>query len=111
MFQILCIRTAMKCLCNPLTDCCTAIEALRSIASALAVRTIWVVATVPIGWHFWGLPGVIWAVAFSESPVLAILYWRLWRAKVVKFHRELLVLVILGGGCAAGWFLAQLLPH
>jgi O-antigen/teichoic acid export membrane protein len=111
MFQILCIRTAMKCLYNPLSSCCTAIEALRSIASALAVRTIWVVATVPLGWHFWGLTGVIWAVAFSETPVLAILYWRLWRANIIRFHRELLVLVMIGGGCGAGWFLARFLPH
>jgi O-antigen/teichoic acid export membrane protein len=110
MFQILCIRTAMKCLFNPLSVCCTAIDALQSIASALTVRMIWVVATVPLGWHFWGLPGVVWAVAFSETPVLAILYWRLWRAHVVRFHRELLVLVLIGVGCAAGWGLAHFLP-
>jgi hypothetical protein len=111
MFQILCIRTAMKCIYNPLSNCCTAIEALRSIASALAVRTFWVVATVPVGWHFWGLPGVIWAVAFSETPVLALLYWRLWRANIVRLHRELLVLVMIGGGCFIGWLLLPILPH
>jgi O-antigen/teichoic acid export membrane protein len=111
MFQILCIRTAMKCLYNPLSSACTAIEALRSIASALAVRTFWVVATVPIGWHFWGLTGVIWAVAFSETPCLAILYWQLWRAKIVKIHRELFVFVLIGAGCAVGWLLVPFLPH
>jgi O-antigen/teichoic acid export membrane protein len=110
MFQILCVRTAMKCLYHPLSVCCTAIEALQSIASGLALRTVWVVATVPLGWHFWGLTGVIWAVAFSETPVLAILYWRLWRAKIVRFHRELLVFVMIGAGSAVGWFLLRLLP-
>ena len=41
---------------------------------------LWVLVTLPIAWHYWGLVGVIWAVAFSETPVLAILYWTLWRA-------------------------------
>jgi len=110
MFQILCLRTAMKCVYHPLNVCCTAIDALQSIASALALRTLWVVATVPLGWHFWGLTGVIWAVAFSEAPVLVILYWRLWRANVVRFHRELLVLVMIGAGCGVGLLLLPFLP-
>ncbi len=110
MFQILCIRTAMKCIFHPLSVCCTAIDALQSIAGGLLVRMIWVVVSVPIGWHFWGLKGVVWAVAFSESPVLAILYWRLWRAEVVRAHREVLALVMVGAGCAAGWLLSRFLP-
>jgi O-antigen/teichoic acid export membrane protein len=109
MFQILCIRTAMKCIFNPLSVCCTAIDALQSIAASLFVRMIWVVITVPIGWRGWGLQGVIWAVAFSESPVLAILYWRLWRAHVVRGSRELLALAMVGAGCGAGWLLTHFL--
>jgi O-antigen/teichoic acid export membrane protein len=110
MFQILSIRTAMKCLFNPLSVCLTAIDALQSIAGGLLARMFWVVITIPVAWHFWGLQGVIWAVAFSESPVLAILYWRLWRADIVRAHRELLAFAMVGAGCGAGWFLSRFLP-
>jgi hypothetical protein len=49
-------------------------------------------------------------VAFSEAPVLAILYWRLWRAQVVRWYRELLTLAMVGAGCAAGSLLSDFLP-
>jgi O-antigen/teichoic acid export membrane protein len=110
ILQILCVRTAMKCLFNPLSACCLAIDATRSIAASHAVRMVWVVITVPIGWHYWELPGVVWAVALSETPVLAVLYASLLRAKIIRFERELLTLGMIGAGCAAGLVLAHFLP-
>jgi hypothetical protein len=71
---------------------------------------VWVVITVPIGWHYWELPGVVWAVALSETPVLAVLYASLLRAKIIRFERELLTLGMIGAGCAAGLLLAHFLP-
>jgi O-antigen/teichoic acid export membrane protein len=110
ILQILCVRTAMRCLFNPLSACCLAIDATRSIAVSHALRMVWVVITVPIGWHYWELPGVVWAVALSETPVLAVLYASLLRAKIIRFERELLTLGMIGAGCAAGLLLAHFLP-
>jgi O-antigen/teichoic acid export membrane protein len=110
IFQVLCIRTAMKCLFNPLSNCCVAIDATRSISASLVLRMIWVIISVPLGFYYWGLPGVVWAVAFSETPVLIFLYWTLWRARVVRLFRELLPLAFVGIGCAAGWLLSHFLP-
>jgi O-antigen/teichoic acid export membrane protein len=110
ILQILCVRTAMRCLFNPLSNCCVAIDETRSIAFSHVLRMIWVVAGVPIGWHYWQLPGVVWAVALSETPVLVVLYVTLFRANVIRFVRELPMLGMIGAGCAMGFVLARFLP-
>jgi O-antigen/teichoic acid export membrane protein len=110
IFQILCIRTAMKCLFHPLSVCCIAINATHSLSVSQVVRMVWVVMTVPLGWHFWGLPGVVWAVAVSELPGLFALYWTLWRAGVVRIVRELLPPAMVALGCLVGLMLCRFLP-
>jgi O-antigen/teichoic acid export membrane protein len=107
MFEILCVRSAMKCLFNPLSACCLAIDATRAIAASLAVRTVWVVVGVPLGWYFWGLIGVVWAVALSETPVLLVLYAALYRARLLRFGRELLPVAMVAAGCALGLVFAR----
>jgi O-antigen/teichoic acid export membrane protein len=102
MFEVLCLRSAMKCLFNPLSACCLAIDATRSIAASLAVRTVWVIVSVPLAWYLWGLTGVVWAVALSETPVLIVLYATLYRARLLRFSRELLPIALIGVGCALG---------
>jgi O-antigen/teichoic acid export membrane protein len=110
MFQILCVRSAMKCLFNPLSACCLAIDATRAIAASLAVRTVWVVVALPFSWRLWGLYGVVWAVALSETPVLVVLYATLFRARLLRLGRELWPVAMLLLGCALGLVGARFLP-
>jgi O-antigen/teichoic acid export membrane protein len=110
IFEILCIRTAMKCLFNPLSVCCIAINATHSLSVSLVVRMIWVVVSVPLGWHYWGLSGVVWMVAVSELPGLFALYWSLWRGGVLRIFRELFPVALVGIGCALGLLLKRFLP-
>jgi O-antigen/teichoic acid export membrane protein len=110
IFQILCIRSAMKCLFNPLAACCIAIDATRAIAFSLAVRTIWVVISVPLAYYQWGLPGVVWAVALSETPVLVILYATLYRAGLLRLGRELWPVAMTLAGCAVGLVFMRFVP-
>jgi O-antigen/teichoic acid export membrane protein len=110
IFEILCIRSAMKCLFNPLSACCLAIDKTRAIAASLAVRTVWVVVTVPLAYYQWGLTGVVWAVALSETPVLVVLYATLYRARLLRFRGELLPPAMVLGGCALGLLAARFLP-
>jgi O-antigen/teichoic acid export membrane protein len=102
MFEVLCVRSAMKCLFNPLSACCLAIDATRAIAASLAVRTVWVIVSVPLAWYLWGLTGVVWAVALSETPVLVVLYATLYRARLLRFSRELLPIALIAAGCVLG---------
>jgi O-antigen/teichoic acid export membrane protein len=110
ILQVLCLRTAMRCVFNHLSACCLAIDATRSIAASHALRMVWVVAAVPIGWHYWGLVGVVWAMALSETPVLVVLYAALIRAKLIRWEMELVTLGTVGAGCSAGLLLAHFLP-
>jgi O-antigen/teichoic acid export membrane protein len=110
MFQILCVRSAMKCLFNPLSACCLAIDATRAIAASLAVRTVWVVISVPLSFRFWGLDGVVWAVALSETPVLLVLYATLFRARLLRLGRELWPIAMVLAGCAIGLACTRFLP-
>jgi O-antigen/teichoic acid export membrane protein len=110
IFEILCIRSAMKCLFNPLSACCLAIDQTRAIAISLAVRTVWVVVSVPLAYYQWGLPGVVWAVALSETPVLVILYGALYRARLLRLRRELLPPAMVLAGCGLGLLCARFLP-
>jgi O-antigen/teichoic acid export membrane protein len=110
MFQILSVRSAMKCLFNPLSACCLAIDATRAIAASLAVRTIWVVISVPLSFRLWGLNGVVWAVALSETPVLLVLYATLFRARLLRFGREVWPVAMVLAGCAIGLVCARFLP-
>lgn len=107
LFEVLCIRTAMKCIYNPLQVCCIALDDTRTVAGSVVVRMVWVVISVPLGWHYWGLSGVVWAVAFSETPVLIVLYWSLARARIMRFHRELVPLALVAAGCLAGWLFTR----
>ena len=107
MFEILCVRSAMKCLFNPLSACCLAIDATRAIAASLAVRTVWAVVTYPLAWYLWGLIGVVWAVALSEAPVLLVLYATLYRARLLRFWRELLPVAMVAGGALLGLLAAR----
>lgn len=111
IFQILCIRTAMKCLFNPLSNCCVAIDKTRNVAASNVTRVLWAVIAIPLGWSIWGFEGVVWAVALSELPVLTILYGTLWRARIVRFALEILPLVMVAAGALMGSVLARFLPQ
>lgn len=110
MVQILCVRTATRCIYNPLSVCCFAIDALRSMSVSLVVRMVWVIVTIPAGWYGWGITGVLWAVGLSEVPVVLVLYWTLWRARVVRPSFEFMPLGLVGLGCGLGWILCRVLP-
>ncbi len=105
MFEVLCLRSAMKCLFNPLSACCLAIDATRSIAASLAVRTVWVIVSVPLAWYLWGLTGVVWAVALSETPVLIVLLTAtLYRSgfEVPATRAHCLTIALIAVGCGTG---------
>ena len=109
MFQILCIRTAMKCIFNPLSVCCTAIDALQSIASSIGADDLggghgpdWLAFLGP---ERRDLGRSLFGVARFGDLILEA-----GRAQVIRAHREVLALVMVGGGCAVGWFLSRFLP-
>jgi O-antigen/teichoic acid export membrane protein len=110
MVSILCGRTALMALVNPAETCLSALGLprytfWRSVARAVAV---WV--ALPLGYHFGGVAGLIWATIASEIPALLVLWPKLRRMGILRFDRELLAVLLFATGLAVGHAVAQVLP-
>jgi O-antigen/teichoic acid export membrane protein len=100
MLRLLCIRAA--------TRCVTAICQQRLVAaghpeytfrSSLA-RALWTVPPLLVGWHAFGLLGVLVAVAIAELPALFVLHFGLNRLGLLSVIRETLALGAFLAGLA-----------
>ena len=67
-------------------------------------RSIWIVAGIPLSWHLWGLQGVVWCVAFSELPVLVVIWTGMAKQNALRPLLEARSVVI----CATGYSLGRL---
>jgi O-antigen/teichoic acid export membrane protein len=110
IFEVLCLRTASKCVFNPLAVCCLAIDATAYIAASQVVRMVCVVIAVPLGWYLWGLSGVVWGAALSELPSLGLMYWKLWRSGIVRVPREIVPPALVAAGWLFGLAVSRFLP-
>jgi len=71
-------------------------------STILFVRLITLVAGLLMAFHWFGLPGALWAIVGSQLlPAVAILIW-LARVKLLDLKRELLLLAIFPLGLIAG---------
>jgi O-antigen/teichoic acid export membrane protein len=102
MLQILCVRLAMRCALVPCQSCMVALGLPKYAFLVTLVRTVWIVPGMLVGWHFWGIAGLVWAAALSEVPVLFVLWFGLWRQRVLNLRREALALGLVGLGLAVG---------
>ncbi len=68
-------------------------------------RAIWIVVGIPISWHLAGLPGVVWCVALSETPVLVVIWTGMSKQKMLRPIFELRSLAIWATSCALGWLM------
>ncbi|HSN84654.1 MAG TPA: oligosaccharide flippase family protein [Polyangiales bacterium] len=73
-------------------------------------RAMWIVIGIPVTWHFGGLNGVVWWVAFSEVPVLIVTWTGLIKNKLLRPMFELRGLLIWGAAAFLGFMLEALLP-
>jgi hypothetical protein len=53
-------------------------------------RTIWIIVGIPIGWHLFELPGLVFVVSVSEIPVAAVLLSGVARLGYLRIEREIL---------------------
>ncbi len=109
MAQALCMRIALNCVLVPAETCLFSLGLTQYSLYRNIGRAVWILAGVPLGWHFFGIAGVVWATATSELPVLVILWIPLWRRKLLRLSREALALVYLAAGLLVGLLLDELL--
>jgi O-antigen/teichoic acid export membrane protein len=108
--QILCVRVALAALISPPEWGLIAHGLTRYSFWRSAIRLLANIVFVPIGWHFRGAIGVMWATILSELPTGLAVWPQARRLGILKLHRELLSLVILFTAFGAGWGLRHLLP-
>ena len=103
MLQILAVRVALQCALQPVGVCLMAMGQPRYHLPANAGRFIVVLAGIPIGWHFGGIEGVLWATVLSELPMLAVFWTGFWRNGLLRLDRELIAPAAIALGAIAGW--------
>jgi O-antigen/teichoic acid export membrane protein len=102
ILQALSVRAAAMCISLNLEALMVAMgKPVYAFAKNL-VRAVWIVSALPLGWHWGGLSGVVWAVALSEVPVVIVLWCVVWRHGLWRFMGELWSVLMFGAGAAAG---------
>ena len=110
MLEVLCVRVAMSCVLLPCETCLTSMGNSRYAFFDNLARALWVVVTIPLGFHLWGVAGIVWATAFSELPVLLVLFVPFVRLGLIRPLREASALGIFGLGVAFGYAVDALFP-
>jgi O-antigen/teichoic acid export membrane protein len=113
---ILCLRAATSCLVTPAESCLTALGEPRYgfLRSVLRALSVWI--ALPIGFHFGGVSGMVWAIAVTELPSLALMWFRFQRIGMLRIERELFAVAVfvaayLVGSAIVPWLPDWHLPH
>ncbi|MGE3316622.1 MAG: oligosaccharide flippase family protein, partial [Planctomycetaceae bacterium] len=102
MLQVLCLRTAVRCLFEPSSAVCVASGTPKFVTLSRFVRALMIVIAIPIGWWYGGLHGVVWSTVVAEIPVLFVLWFGQGRLGVFNPVREMLAFALMLAGWMAG---------
>src|ERR1700733_11769365 len=68
-------------------------------------RAIWIFTMVPLGWHFYGMKGIVWAVALTELPVFIVIWSGMAKYKILSLPHELRSVAFALTGVSVGYAL------
>lgn len=121
MLQVLCVKAATRAIFDPAEKCLMALGKVRVTFVNNLMRTIFLFAAVPVGWHLGethaadygieggGVFGVVVAVALTDLPSLFVLWPAMHKEGVLRPLLELRTLLFLAIALALGTGIAQLL--
>lgn len=107
MLQTLCVRLLMVSILLSSESCLFALGQPRYAVIQNVCRAIWILVGIPIGWHAYGITGVVWAVALTEVPVMFVLWYGMARNKMLSIAYEVRSLFFVAIGLMAGYGLLQ----
>jgi O-antigen/teichoic acid export membrane protein len=110
MLEVLVVRVAMMCMLLPAETCLTSLGKTQYSLLQGLCRTAWILVFVPLGFHFFGLRGLVWGMALSELPVAFVLWPPLRAAGVLRLRREAIGPLLFVGGYVLGRAFEALLP-
>ncbi len=103
MLQILCVRTALDLISNAWATCLTSLGELKMMFRRNVLRTVTVLAAMPIGFELGGTSGLLWGLGVAEVPAMLLLMWRLQQLRMLWFARELVVLPAWAAGAGVAY--------
>jgi O-antigen/teichoic acid export membrane protein len=109
MLQVLCLRPLMAATLSSSEVCLVAMGQPKYAFLQNACRAVWILVSIPAGWHLLGLQGVVWAVALSEVPVLVVMWIGLARCRMFSLRSEFRTLAFAALGGIAGLGMQRLL--
>jgi O-antigen/teichoic acid export membrane protein len=102
MLQVLCVRLLLVATLSNSESCLIALGYPKYSFIQNACRTVAMFIAIPVGWWLWGIKGVIWAVALSEIPPLAVMWFGLIRHRMFSVAAESRSLLFVGIGSLLG---------
>jgi O-antigen/teichoic acid export membrane protein len=106
ILQALAIQVSMSIILTPGETVLFAVGKTFYGAARSFAKSIWILVGIPLGWHWVGLPGVVWCVALSEVPVLVIIWFGMSKQGLLRPLLELRSLGIWATAAGLGWLIA-----
>jgi len=110
MLRAFAFRVAVTCMLNPCETCLFSTGQARYGLYENIVRLIWIAIGIPLGWHFYGLPGIVYVTALSELPLVLVLWLPFHKLGLLRPLLELRAVGFYAGGLLLGWGLSSVLP-
>jgi len=74
MLQLLVLRAALSCMLIPCDTCLFVVGQARILVFKGVATALWMMVTLPLGFHYYGIEGIVVASALAEIPVLLVLW-------------------------------------
>ena len=110
ILQILCVRVAVTLIVSPSETCLFALGHTRYGFQRSVTRLLASLVCLPIGWHYAGVKGVIWATAVTEVVTVLAVWPKCRRLGILRLSGELRAVAIFAVAFAAGLLLRRWLP-
>ncbi|MDX2021251.1 MAG: oligosaccharide flippase family protein [Deltaproteobacteria bacterium] len=111
ILRILCVRVAVSCIVGPGETCLFSLGHTRYGFWRSVSRLVSTLVGIPLGWHFGGVVGVIWASVLAEVPAFFIVWPKLRSLKILRLRRELLSVGIFLAAMGVGLAILPWLPR
>jgi O-antigen/teichoic acid export membrane protein len=108
MLQILSVRLIMISMLVGGASSLFALGHSRYSVGQNICRAIWIFTMIPLGWHFFGMKGIVCAVSLTELPVFVVIWSGMAKYKILSLPHEMRSLAFAIAGIIVGYSLLRL---
>jgi O-antigen/teichoic acid export membrane protein len=107
MLQILSVRLIMISMLLGGASSLFALGHSRYSVGQNICRAIWIFTMIPLGWHFFGMKGIVCAVSLTELPVFVVIWSGMAKYKILSLPHEMRSLAFAIAGIIVGYSLLR----